>query len=74
MTTSAQKTRLVLVEITVSSPTHCSNNCRFMETHRAGVCTLGGDFETVELQWDRRKKEHGFKRTKDCLNAEAEKS
>lgn len=63
-------TVFVAVDITISSKTHCSNDCRFMATFSRGVCSLAGDYETVELEWDRRKYLHGYKRTQACLNAE----
>ncbi len=67
---SRMLTVFVAVDITTSSKTHCSNDCRFMTTFSRGVCSLAGDYETVELEWDRRKKLHGYKRTKVCMSAE----
>ncbi len=70
MKTPVLRTLHVVLEIEVSSPNHCSNNCRFMVTGSVGVCALGGDFETVELEWDRRKRAHGYKRSSACKHAE----
>ena len=60
----------VEVPITISSKTHCSNDCRFMALASEGECILDGDGEPAELVWDRRKHAHGYKRTRACRNAE----
>ncbi len=63
--------RVVRVEIEVSSDKHCSNSCPYLASYLTGPskCSLLPDAPAY-LVWDKRKKEHGYKRTAHCLKSE----
>lgn len=68
----SKKLRMVVVGIEATR-NHCNNSCRFMEInlHLSGTrasCTL---FQ-LPLVWDKRKKQHGYKRAEFCKLAEIE--
>lgn len=62
--------RIVAIGVEATA-NHCNNSCRFMEinTYLSGPrasCTL---FQ-MPMVWDKRKKQHGYKRTDMCKLAE----
>lgn len=51
---------------------HCDNICQHM-AHPQAMSKLAMarcDLFDVGLEWDKRKKAHGYKRTERCINAE----
>ena len=61
----ANKTRLILVKIETSTNKHCSNDCQFMRVD--GKHCLAFD---CELEWDPKRKAHGYKRCSACKRFE----
>ena len=54
----------VAIEVTIAGPKHCSNDCDWMMGTANGnvSCTLFHEL----IEWDRRKKYDGYKRTDGC--------
>lgn len=59
---------LVIYKEIEATDRHCNNSCPYLTSDllETGKCALF----SARLEWDKRKKHHGYKRVKSCIQAE----
>jgi hypothetical protein len=62
----------VKLPVLTAGPKHCSNNCDQLDTFKSkdeyvASCLL---FQSKNMRWDKKRKKNGYRRCKECRDAE----